>query len=631
MLVSYNWLNKYFDVKLPSPEAVAEAFTFHAWEMESVEKVGDDSVLDIKVLPDKAMWALSHRGIAKDLSVILKLPLKADPLAASTPSFDVPTKTPIQIETKACRRFAAVRIDNVKVGHSPEWLKTALESTGQRSINNIVDASNYVMFDLGQPSHAFDAALVGDNGFLVRQAKPGETLTGLDEKEYSFSDEDTVIARGDSGEILSIAGLKGGMHSGISDKTTSVIVEVANWDPVAVRKTGQRLKLRTDASSRYENGIVPNMVPYGLKAVTDLIMEVAGGTVSEHNDTNPNSINDNKTVAVALDKINKVLGIGLSLEAVSDIIDRFGWEYQVTGEVFTITPPFERTDLVIPEDVIEEIGRVHGYEHVPAIIPEPVALPEINQRFYASDVIRRELIAAGFSEIYTSSFRENDTVKLSNAFAADKGYLRSNLRDNMGEALLKNAPNADLLGLRQIKLFEIGTVFNPAGEKFLLCLGVTSPSGYKAKVDEPILKEAINALEKALGVDVDANVKDGVAEIDLEGIIAKMPKADSYLKYEPTPSITYKPFSIYPSVSRDIAMWVPSGTTAEEVTSILQEKAGELCARLSLFDQFEKDGRISYAFRLVFQSKEKTLTGSEVDAIMEDIYQAVRERGFETR
>lgn len=631
MLVSYNWLNKYFDGKLPAPEAVAEAFTFHAWEIESVEKVGDDSVLDIKVLPDKAMWALSHRGIAKDLSVILNLPLNVDPLAIATPVFDVAAKTPINIETPACRRFAAARINNVKVGPSPEWLKSALEAIGQRSINNIVDASNFVMFDLGQPSHAFDAALVGENGFRVRQAEAGEKLTGLDEKEYSFTTEDTVIARGDTDEILSIAGLKGGMHSGISDQTTSVIVEVANWDPVAVRKTGQRLKLRTDASSRYENGIVPATVPYGLKAVTDLIIEIAGGELVEHNDTGLTTINDSKTVEVDLDKINRVLGIDLSKEAVSDIINRFGWKHQITDKVFTITSPFERTDLVIPEDVIEEIGRVHGYGHVAAITPQSVPLPEINQRFYISEVIRRQLADIGFSEIYTSSFRENDVVKLSNAFAADKGYLRSNLKDNMSEALIKNAPNADLLGLRQIKLFEIGTVFNPDGEKFLLCLGVTSPSGYKAKVDDPALKQAITALESALGITIDSSPENGIIEIDLEGIIANSKPAESYLKYEPAPDVTYKPFSIYPSVSRDIAMWVPTETVMEEVLAILRERAGELCVRLSLFDQFEKDGRVSYAFRLVFQSKEKTLAGSEVDTIMEGIYQAVRERGFETR
>ena len=630
MLVSYNWLNKYFDGKLPTPEAVAEAFTFHAWEIESVEKVGDDSVLDIKVLPDKAMWALSHRGIAKDLSVILNIPIVSDPLASEAGAFSVSNGTPVNLETGVCRRFAAARIEGVKVGPSPEWLKVALEAIGQRSINNIVDASNYVMFDLGQPSHAFDASLVGDKGFGVRQAKAGEKLTGLDEKEYTFTAEDTVIVRGDNDEILSIAGLKGGMHSGISEKTTAVIVEVANWDPIAVRKTGQRLKLRTDASSRYENGIVPEMVPYGLKAVIDLIIEVAGGQVVAHTDT-VGAAMVNEVVSLDLNKINRVLGVSLSLETVSGIINRFGWKYEVNGEVFNITPPFERTDLVIPEDVIEEIGRMHGYQHVVAVTPEVVPLGEINQRFYYSEVIRGHLINLGFSEIYTSSFRDNDEVKLSNAFAADKGYLRSNLRTNMAEALSKNAPNADLLGIRQIKLFEIGTVFTAAGEKLMLSLAVSSPSGYKAKTDEPALKQAIEVLNTNLGITIDTTSEAGIVETDLESILASQPIVAAYSKYEKPAEMTYKSFSLYPSASRDIAMWVPGGTTEEEMVNILKEHAGELCVRVSLFDQFEKDGRISYAFRLVFQSKEKTLEGSEVDAVMDGIYQVVRERGYEVR
>lgn len=630
MLVSYNWLNKYFDNKLPAPEAVAEAFTFHAWEIESVEKVGDDSVLDIKVLPDKAMWALSHRGIAKDLSVILDIPLAIDQLASEAGAFSVSAGTPVNIETGACRRFAVARVEGVKVGPSPDWLRLALEAIGQRSINNIVDASNYVMFDLGQPSHAFDAALVGTNGFKVRQANAGEKLTGLDEKEYTFTADDTVIARGDNDEILSIAGLKGGKHSGINEQTTSVIVEVANWDPITVRKTGQRLKLRTDASSRYENGIVPNMVPYGLKAVTDLIVEVAGGQVVDHTDTEGTTL-ANKAVVVDLNKINRVLGVDLSLEIVSGIIDRFGWKYQVNGETFTITPPFERTDLVIPEDVIEEIGRVHGYLHVAAVTPDVVPLTEINQRFYYSELIRGLLIDLGFSEIYTSSFRETDEVKLSNAFAADKGYLRSNLKANMAEALAKNAPNADLIGIRQVKLFEIGTVFAAAGEKLLLSLGVSSPSGYKAKTDDPALKEAIEALNTNLDIVIDTKSEQGIAEIDLEAIIANQPKVDAYAKYEKPAEMTYKSFSPYPSVSRDIAMWVPAGTAEEEVMNILKERAGDLCVRVSLFDQFEKEGRVSFAFRLVFQSKEKTLEGSEVDTVMDGIYQALRERQYEVR
>lgn len=629
MLISYNWLNKYFDGNLPAPDKVAEALTFHAWEIDEVREIEGNTILDVKVLPDKSMWALSYRGIAKDLSVILNIPLSKDPLQKD---FDLksPTATSIKIESNSCRRFKAARIEGVKVGPSPDWLKGALESIGQRSINNIVDASNFVMFDLGQPSHAFDANLVGDNGFIIRQAKEGEKIVGLDEVEYTFNSEDTVIARGDNDEILSIAGLKGGIHSGISEATTDVIVEVANWNPVTIRRTGQRLKLRTDASSRYENGIVPEMVPYGLKAVIDLIIEIAGGelvgvdeVIKEENPTTK--------VSVSLSKINSVLGLELSSNDVTSILDRFLWKYEVDEGNFVITSPFERTDLQIAEDIIEEVGRIFGYQHVPAITPTGTPTIAINQRFYYSEVIRYILINRGFSEIYTSSFRRNDEVKLANAFASDKGYLRSTLTDNMSEALAKNGPNADLLGLQQIRLFEIGTAFNNSGEKLLLTLGVQSPSGYKAKLDDSVVNEAVNALSTELGSEIHSSAKNGVIEIDFGELLSKLPEVSYYQTNESYPATTYRPFSSYPAMARDIAMWVPKETSAQDIENLLKTLAGELCVRITLFDQFEKEGRVSYAYRLAFQAMDKTLTDTEINAIMDNVYNAVSERGFEVR
>ena len=630
MLVSYNWLNKYFDKNLPTPDKVAEALTFHAWEIEEVREIEGDTILDVKVLPDKSMWALSYRGIAKDISVILNLPLAKDSLQNNSDLGLLTESTPINIESDTCRRFKAARIEGVKVGPSPKWLQDALASIGQRSINNIVDASNYVMFDLGQPSHAFDAKLVGDNGFTIRQALEGEKLVGLDEIEYGFDENDTVIARGDNGEILSIAGLKGGIHSGISEVTTDVIVEVANWHPVAVRRTGQRLKLRTDASSRYENGIVPEMVPFGLKAVVDLIIEVAGGQL-----VGVDEVVKEKTklaeVSVSLSKINSVLGLKLNNEDVTSVFERFGWKYEVKEGEFVITSPFERTDLQIAEDVIEEVGRIYGYLHVPAVTPTKVELSEINQRFYYSEIIRDALIEKGFSEIYTSSFRDNDEVKLANAFASDKGYLRSTLVTNMSEALTKNGPNADLLGLRQIRLFEIGTAFTTDGERLLLTLGVQSPSGYKAKADDPILGEAIETLSKALGAEVKDLPTNGIVEIDFGDLLNKLPEVSSYQTAEDYPNVTYRSFSNYPAMARDIAMWVPKETSTEDIETLLKSEAGGLCVRITLFDQFEKDGRVSYAYRLAFQAMDKTLTDTEVNEIMEGVYNAVKAQGFEVR
>lgn len=629
MLVSYNWLNKYFDNTLPAPNEVAEALTFHAWEIDDIKQVGDDTVLDVKVLPDKAMWALSHRGIAKDLSTILELPLKADPLLTQVELAPLSDKIKIEIESKSCRRFAGALIQGVKIGPSPEWLRKSLEAIGQRSINNIVDASNYVMFDLGQPSHAFDASKVG-SGILVRQADKGETLKALDETEYTFTENDTLISSLADRRALSIAGVKGGKESGISDATTDIFIETANWDPVTTRKTAARLKLRSDASARYENGVVPEMVPYGLKAVVELVLEVAGGKLVGYSEIKGEG-NSQTSVSVTLDKINSVLGLSLTRDEVEAVHGRFGWEYKVEENKFEILSPFERTDLNIKEDIIEEIGRVYGYQHVKAVTPEPIKQVEINQRFYYSELVRDVLIENGFSEVFTSSFRNMDKVKLANAFASDKGYLRGDLKTNLKEALVKNAPNADLLGVRQIRIFEIGTVFNETGEQLILGLGVSAPSGYKAKTDDLVLNDALKALSDSLGIEIPAAMSEGVAEVNFGELLRVLPEVSSYNAVKPAPTLTYKPFSPYPAISRDIAMWVDEGIDIKDIVELLNNKAGPLRVRTTLFDEFKKDGKVSYAFRLVFQSNEKTLTDDEINAVMEGVYGAIKERGFEVR
>lgn len=630
MLVSYNWLNKYFENKLPSPAVVADSLTFHSWEIDEMIEKGNDVIFDVKILPDKSMWALSHRGIAKDLSVVLNLPLAHDPLVEK-PNLTPTTEIGIKIESDSCRRIALARIKGVQVKPSPKWLSDALEAIGQRSINNIVDASNFVMFDLGQPSHCFDAKEVGTDGFTIRPALASETLLGLDEIEYKFTPDDVVITRADTDEILSIAGLKGGRHSGIADDTTDIIIEVANWDPISIRKTGQRLKLRTDASARYENGITPAMVTYGLSEVVKLILEVAGGELQGYTDIINIPETDLKPVAVSLVKINSVLGLGLTEKAVSDIFNRFLFEYQVSDGDFVITPPFWRTDLFIPEDIIEEVGRMYGYEQIEAITPPVVPLTEINKRFYYTELVREALTKLGWSEVYTSSFRSNDIVKMENAFASDKGYLRSTLRKNITEALQKNAPNADLLGVQQIKIFEIGTIFAEKSESYVLTLGIQSPSGYKQKVDNLALNEALESLNNLLSIRIIYDTNDGVVEIDFDDIISSLPNIGSYQPTDPSREVAYKPFSPYPSISRDIAMWVDKDITAEEIENVLKNISGELCAQTTLFDTFTKDERTSYAFRLVFQSNERTLTGEEIDKVMETVYEEVKNKNWEVR
>lgn len=630
MKISYRELNTFFDNKLPSVEEVIHAFTFHAWEIEDVETRGNDTIMDVKVLPDKSSWALSYRGIATDLSVILDIPLTSDPFSSPVALEPHDADLTVRRDTPLCTRYTASRIERVTIGPSPLWLKEALEAVGQRSINNIVDATNYVMFRLGQPLHAFDAGKLAGTAIGVRLATEGERITILGSEERALTKEDIVIVDAVSDTPIGIGGVKGGMQASIDPETTHIILESAHFDAVTIRKTAQRLKLRTDASKRFENGIVAQVAPIALKAVTELILDIAGGELRGYVDTGVIE-KEVRPVTVFFEKVNRVLGLALSSDQITKIIERFGYSYAREENVIHITPPFERTDLTIQEDFIEEIGRVHGYDHVEAIVPEPIPVTEINSTFYYSNAIREVLITQNFSEVLTSSFRDHDVVALANAFASDKGYLRSSLRSNMEEVLAKNAHNGDLLGLQEIRAFEIGTVFLKESEELHIVLGVCGPNGYKEKVHGPILKTGMEQVDAVCGNPLTWNVENGIAEASLTYAIGKAPLPSSYTPVTHTLTTTYAPYSPYPFVSRDIAFWVSEGTTIEEIEKTIRAHAGTLLTRMSLFDEFTKEGRVSYAFRLVFQSFEKTLTDAEIVPPMEAVTQALQNQGFQIR
>ncbi len=633
MKVSRNWLQTFFDAPLPATEVLVDNLTFHSSEIEEVEERDGDTVFDVKVLPDKSAWLYSHRGVAKEIATILELPLANDPLASVPELAPNAPSLAVTLDTDGCNRYTAAVVRGVAVAPSPEWLRSAIEAIGQRSINNVVDATNYVMFHTGQPLHAFDAGKLdvkdGTYEIGVRQARAGERIVTLTNDEYELTDADMVIVDRGNDTPIGIAGIKGGKPAEVDVTTTDLVIESANFNRVAVRKTSRRLKLKTDASTRFENGVVPELAAYGLSEVVKIITDIAGGTCEGYADVFPNPTH-RSPVSVSLSKINSVLGLALSTDDVDGVIARFGYEREWTGDAVTVTPPFERDDLVIPEDLIEEVGRIHGLSHVPSKTPDPLPLREFNKSFFYAEAVRAALLGLGFSEVFTSSFRKKDEVKLANALASDKGYLRSSLRENLAEALTRNVQNKDLLGLTHIAIFEIGTVFTPEGEQVSVAFGVRTGGTYAPKKDDPILATAIEAVKGVLGYE-QFEAKDGIAEADFTAAISDLPDPEAYVPFEKGADISYRAFSPYPSVSRDIALWVSEGTTAGEVEEALNASAGALRVRTTLFDEFTKDGRTSYAFRVVFQSAEKTLTDEEVNAVMDEVYAAVRDRGWETR
>lgn len=640
MKVAYDWLKEYVGNDMPTLEKVEKLLTFHAFEIDGVERVVEHDVLDVKILPDRSSDCLSHRGIAREIAALANTSCVNDPLAKEVSLLPQSSRVQTTIENpERCKRFGAAVLHNVQIGPSPEWLKSRLEAVGQRSINNVVDATNYVMLGLGQPLHAYDAAKLTEKDGMwrlgSRAAKEGESITSLSGDTYELNQSIELIVDAHTDTPLSLAGIKGGKHAEVTKETTTIILEAANFNPEITRKTSQALKLQTDASKRFENNLSSSLVPYALEACAKLIEEIAGATCEGYADNYP-KVEQNPTVRVTLVQINALLGLTLTSDVVTDIFARLGFGVTQTGDVWDVVAPPERTDILIAEDLIAEVGRVYGYEHVASVVPATVPLTEYNTRHYYGEEIRRVLVEHGFSEVITSSFRKNDTITLQNALASDKGCMRSTLTKNIVEVLDRNIPYAPLLVVSDIRVFEIGTVFHKTedgtdvSEHMSLAIGVrTKQQGYTPK-DDVLLKEVVTALEATLGVSLLGNYTQGVCESNLSNLLAQLPPPTEYKQATSSERI-FVPYSLYPFISRDVAVWVPEIIDAEAVAATIREKAGSLLVQLSLFDTFAKEGRISYAFRIIFQSFEKTLTDEEINPIMDSVYEALKAQGFEIR
>ncbi len=605
MKVSRTWLQNYFERPLPDAAALADALTFHAFEIEE----HDADMIDVKVLPNRAADCLSHRGLARELSAILEMPVKIDPLRESLPEFPRSSVLEVQIEDpKKCLRYMGAVVRGVKVAPSPAWLREALESVGQRSINNIVDATNYVMLNIGQPLHAFDAGKLQTRkgkyniGVRVAGASKEKGFTSLDGRIFPALPADILTIQDlNYDEHLGIAGIKGGKQAEVDANTTDLIIEVANFDGAAVRRAAQKLKLFTDASLRFQNRPSPELVAYGMRDVLALIVEIAGGEVEGVVDEYPMHLS-NEPVSATLAQVNGVLGAHYTHDEVAGVFKRLGLDMQTSGDTFMITPPFERTDILLKEDLIEEAGRILGYDRLaPAELPAASAAPD-QAKYRGIEKIKDRLIEQGFTEVSTQSFAKRGDVYLANPLDKTKPALRSTLAENMKEALAQAKQYAlrVLAPGQKPKLFEIGTIFtnSSAGEGERVVIETSEP-------------------------------------------VADLPQIQEDNSYEPKHISlgAYQQFSAYPFMTRDIAFWVPSvGTTnslpAEQIFDEAWQASvhsTDISVKRLFLDRFEKDNKISMAYRLIFESMERTLTDEEVNAIMEKIYASLRFAGYEVR
>lgn len=597
MKINYNWLQDYIEEPLPPIETLAEKIIFGAFEVENFAEIsaGTTTVLDIKTLPDRNHDCLGHYGVAAEVAGLLGLTLK--PLSYNEYG-SIASDVKVQVKSPVVRRYLARKVFGVSVRQSPQWLAERLESIGARSINNVVDATNYVMYTLGQPIHAFDYDKIGDGNITIRPAIEGEQITTLDGILVPLDERVTIIASDNHTEALAIAGVKGGSVARVDETTKNIIIEVATFDPVAVRKAAQQVNIHNDSSKRFENEISTHVAPDAMRMVTDLIVSLTGGAVEDVVDEYP-QFEPTRTITFTADAINQKLGTSLTIAQINDILNRYRYSYEESGGIYSLVVPHNRIDVTGVHDMVEEIGRAYGYDRIEPVLPVIETQPQAHPLFATIIAVRNDLISKGYSEIQTYTFTKKGDFEVARG-PIGKSALRKNLTDGMKKAYELNRDHAEFLPNQSLKAFEIGSVFTQAGEVVHVAY-----SDEKGMVTEQSLEDYV----ASQGIDTN--------------------HTQPITQYSQAP---FEPWSQYPAMVRDVAVWVPETVTPAELGALITSHAGDYLVKgPRLFDTFTKDGRMSCAFRLVFQSYDRTLTDEDIAPVMTAIYTSLTDKGYEIR
>lgn len=564
------------------------------------------------------------------------------------------------LDKDKCKRYCARMVKNVKIGPSPAWMQERLRACGVRPINNIVDITNYVLLEYGQPMHAFDLRDLQDNKIIVRRAADGEIIKTLDEQDRTLTDNDLVIA--DGKRAVAIAGVMGGFNSEVKDDTTTVIFESATFDGASVRLTAQRVGLRTEASSRYEKGLDYNNTVPAVERACQLVEELGcGENVGGMIDIVGN-VTDMKSLPFRPDKINAFLGTDISVEQMVKCFDAL--EIKTDLDKMTVTPPSFRPDLEGEADIAEEVARFYGYDKIPVtLLSGEATCGKKTERQQAQDKIMETLTAMGLYEIYTYTFTSpsifdklnvpaesalRTAVKISNPLGEDTSIMRTTTISSMLDILSRNYNYRNA----SAKLFEIGKVFIPTEEGKLpdepfkitmgmygggvdffdlkgICEGLFKNLNvenvkYAAVTDNPtfhpgrcakvkaggktlgIIGEIHPAVSRKYGIDTPVYI----AELDFENVFLNI-KTD----------IKFKELPKFPAVTRDIAMLVDKTVPVADIEEIITKASGKLLETLTLFDVYEgeqiPDGKKSVAYSAVYRASDRSLTGEEVQKVFD--------------
>ncbi len=633
----------------------------------------EEVVLDIEVTPNRPD-ALGLLGLARDLHALGYALVEPEARYRAEP---VPLPFRLEVEDPlGAPHFTLGYAFGLKVAPSPLWLQRALFAAGMRPISNVVDITNYVMLERAQPMHAFDLRFVGE-GIRVRRAREGERLRTLDGVERALHPEDLVIAgiRGEESFPIGLAGVMGGAESEVRADTEAIALEVAAFDPVAIRKTARRHGLRTEASHRFERGVDPlGQLPAQRRAL-GLLQALAGARVAEAileaGDPSPP-----EPIPFRPQYANALLGTQYPEEAQIAVLKRLGCRVEGEGP-YRVTPPSHRLDLRLEEDLVEEVARIQGYETIPLDLPAFFPAPDnrgVEAPYRKEERLKELLAGLGFQEVYTYSFADPEEallfrlppypLRLKNPLAPEKAALRTHLFPGLLKVLKENLA---LDRPERALLFELGRVYGVAEgvvEEKTHLAGLLFGEGLKLPWAKEqlsgffLLKGYLEALFRRLGLGfrVEAHpypfLHPGVSgRVVVEGEekgflgqlhpgIARALELPPVWLFElalplPEKPLAFQDPSRFPPALRDLAVVVPEATPYGEVERVVREAAGPYLESLALFDLYQgtplREGEKSLAFHLRFRHPERTLKDEEVDALMEGIFAALRERGWSLR
>jgi phenylalanyl-tRNA synthetase beta chain len=634
----------------------------------------NDIVIDVAITPNRAD-ALSHIGFARDVAAIFKRKFhypKVEIIESKKKSGEA-AKVEI-IDSKNCPRYIGKVVQGVTIKESPEWLKRKLKSIGLRPINNVVDVTNFVLYEVGQPLHAFDLDNLAENKIVVKCSAEGEKFISLDSKERILSSNDLMIC--DGNKNVAIAGVMGGENSEVTEQTKNILIESAFFNPSSIRKTAKRLGLSTDASFRFERGTDYNIVIWAAQRAAQLIQEVAGGVILNGEiDAYPDTIPTRSTSA-RFSRINKVLGYDVAKDEVLNILTDLGFEIQeVTSEGVTVNIPGFRHDVEREIDIIEEVARIYGYHKIPDVNHISVTLEEKVDQASFNDNIRNTLTSLGFYEIITNSLVNSDiaerfghSIKVLNPQSSEMSHLRPSMLPGMLQSVSNNLKVSE----RNLNFFEIGKTFEKKNdgeiisfEDFIetehLIIGITGYAiqsewyGKDKLFDIFDLKGFVESFLMSIFPKIqftfqqkksdffDLTFSIGVKENEI-GIGGKV-KSELLVLFDVNQDLFTYIFNIdrlkevevseqtftdllkFPKVYRDVAFILDKTVESDKVTEIIKGASSNLLHQIKLFDIFQSDSlgeeKKSLAFQLEFYDSDKTLTEKEVEKDLRNIIKAV--------